>query len=326
MKHFFEYRANSLSSRTLVRLVTFLCAALTVSLIACPLSEMRYTRAERAQLDMMRRGIDILCGAVQGIADGEDPIPHIRAANTALTLLPLDGDTSASLAHFLETAASISHDSADMTLITDYAAALYGRLCLLSDFITSSQSDSIYRDTAAMTPTLMLSLPLPLLGDTVFTEHAKEDSNAEIDAPEISEAEARDRASSVIGVNIGLRLNYDNRTIPEVYSFTCSNAFIDITKYGGYLLRYSLAITPDAAKLTTGEALQLTDKFVYARGHGSIELYDAYEDGGFLWTVYKKRGDGENGAKIKAGIALDTGKICFYDASEFITDKQQYNE
>ena len=235
MKHFFEYRANSLSSRTLVRLVTFLTAALAVSLIACPLSDMRYTRAERAELDMMRRGIDILCGAVQGIADGEDPLVHIRAANTALTLLPLDGDTSASLAHFLETAASVSPDSADMTLITDYAAALYGRLCLLGDFITSSQSDSVYRDTAAMTPTLMLSLPLP--GDTVFTEHAKEDSTAEIDAPEISEAEARDRASSVIGVNIGLRLNYDNRTIPEVYSFTCSNAFIDITKYGGYLLR-----------------------------------------------------------------------------------------
>jgi len=322
MKDFFK---NS-PSRRVIRLITYLCAAIVISFIACPLAEVRHTYAESARTDMLRRGIDILGDAVRGIADGEELTPHIRAADTAVTLLALDGDTAVSLEKFLIAAASAQPDSDDMVLVRSYAAALYNRLCCIGDVLASSVSGSAYRDASALIPTLRLSLPLA--NDSLLLSGENEPAEFPMlkGAQEISEGEARDKAVGIIGLGMSLRLNMNNRTKPEVYSFICGNAFIDITKYGGYLLRYSLAIAPEAPVLTTEEALRLCDKFVYSQGCKNIELYDAYEDGGFLWTVYKKRSDSENGAKIKAGIALDTGKICFYDASEFITDKQQYNE
>ena len=314
---------NTTLSRPAIRLLTYLCAAVCVSLIACPVADINRTAAENRCITVMRTGIDILTTAVSGIAEGEDITANIRAADTALILLELDADTAASVADFLRAASDTAPDSPEMPLVREYAEALYNRLCCIGDVLASSSSQSPSGAAASLMPTLKLSLPLE--SDTLpFSDTSDSDDDIHPnrdDADEISEARARDMASEILGLGITLRLNTNNRSKPEVYSFYCNNAFIDITKYGGYLLRYSLALTPDEPTLSTEEALRLCDSFVYSQGYRNIELCEWREQEGLLRAVYKIRGDGDDSAKIKAGIALDTGKICFYDAYEVIAGR-----
>jgi len=304
------------SRRAIVRLVSFLCAALTVCMLSCPLAEVRLKRAEEAELDALMCGIDAITGAVCGIAQGKDTASQVSIADTALMLLPLKSDTADSLGRFLKAALNTPPESPDYALVADYAAALYGRLICISDSISSRASSSA--EAAAMLPSLSLRLPLPEVSEI---DGGDTDENFTMlkGSYDISEGEARDKAAEVIGSGIPLRLNQLNGTYPEVYSFGCANAYADITKYGGYLLRYSLAITPDAASLSTEEALQLLDRFVFAQGLGTIELCDVFEEGGFLRAIYHRRGlDPLDSPKIKAGIALDTGKVCYFDAYDFM--------
>nr|MBQ4318983.1 germination protein YpeB [Clostridia bacterium] len=305
------------SKRSAVRVFTFMCAALAVSVLTYPLAEIGMMRADTAELDAIVCGIDALTDAVCGIADGRATESNVKAAEISLMLLPLNGETAESVGEFLRAAESTPPHSKEYAMVSDYAKALYTQLRAVGDRIASEGSSP--SEAASMLPTLCLSLPLPEIPPEENSNAAEVRFGLLSGQDEVSEGEARDTASKVIGKCINLRLNPSNRRQPEVYSFYCSNAYADITKYGGYLVRYSLAVTPDAAVLSTEEALRLLDRFVYEHGFGKVELCDLYEEGGFLRAVYQKRGlDPLTSPKIKAGIALDTGKICYYDAYEFM--------
>ena len=79
--HKYTTMKNTTLSRPAIRLLTYLCAAVCVSLIACPVADINRTAAENRCITVMRTGIDILTTAVSGIAEGEDITANLRAAD-----------------------------------------------------------------------------------------------------------------------------------------------------------------------------------------------------------------------------------------------------
>ncbi len=299
---------TSPSRRATVRLITF--CALFSALFAVFFVRFEYGRESfrRSENSLCRVGVDLLSEGTAALLEGGDTTGAVALLDAALGILPLDSATTDSLARLIA-AARLSPDNDD---VIAYATALSAKLRLVSDLLTSPPTG--LRDTTAILAQLDIELPLP---DTVERDLSDGGGFALLDGrDEVSEGYARDIAEAVIGVKVGLRVTVVDGS-PEVYSFAVSNAFADVTKRGGLLLHYSMRHTPKAAKVTLDEALEVMDDFVFAQRYGAIKLCDTYEVGGIIWAEYTVTGD-DSGGIIKAGVASDTGRVCYFDASDYL--------
>lgn len=148
---------------------------------------------------------------------------------------------------------------------------------------------------------------------TLETSHEVDSENAEYNARRF------------LGKSIKLKSFENNDMNPQIYSYSCGNAYIDITKRGGYILRMGIYQPVSEINLNENEALSACYAFIENQGYNNMKATYYISDEGIMTANYAYV---INNAKhgeiicysdlIKIGVMLNTGKVCFYDADSYL--------
>lgn len=137
----------------------------------------------------------------------------------------------------------------------------------------------------------------------------------------ITEKQAKEIARGYLGDYLSLQRR---ETDGNFFRFSCGSAFIDILKAGGKLVRLSSGriCRADKIKLSGADACILAEKFINEAGIKNIAITDERVYAGRYEAEYAPAESGGGDRKIYIGVSLDTGKISYYDASDYYNIKQ----
>lgn len=142
---------------------------------------------------------------------------------------------------------------------------------------------------------------------------------------EIDDKKAESIARRFIGKNIKLKFYKNDDSNPAVYSYSCDNAYVNITKKGGLLLRLAIDQTVEDINLSNEDALKACTAFIENEGYQDMtETYYIVNNGILTSNFAYLLNDKTHGEVIcysdliKIGVALDTGKVCYFDADSYL--------
>ena len=139
-------------------------------------------------------------------------------------------------------------------------------------------------------------------------------------AHEIDVKKSEYTARQFLGQSIRLKYYLNEDIEPNVHTYSCGNAYITITKNGGYILRYAINQQVMDIVLNESEALSACKAFIENQGYKNMtETYFISEDGILTANFAYMQGDIICYSDlIKVGVTLDTGKVCYYDADSYL--------
>lgn len=143
---------------------------------------------------------------------------------------------------------------------------------------------------------------------------------------EISEEEAHRIAAEYVGGGVTLT-RAENHTFPLVYTYTCKNAAVDVTRAGGRLLRMYVYRQGGAVEKGAAACREAADNFLRDAGiigcmlishTANVDGYDYVFCGSFML-------DGEEilclDETVKVGVDRNGARISFFDAFEYYKNK-----
>jgi hypothetical protein len=214
--------------------------------------------------------------------------------------------------------------------LKSYSNELVQQFSLLQD-ITRTNGNIV----KAMTNTSFGDIPEIISLDNIFAEYPtliydgpfSDSDKLEIRNYHILEKEypidmikAEKIARSFIGQAIRLKSYLNEDITPAVYTYSCGNAYVDITKNGGRLLRFAIDQPVTEIVLKESEALSACKAFIENQGYTNMtETYYMSESGILMANYAYTQGDIICYSDlIKVGVTLDTGKVCYYDADSYL--------
>lgn len=272
----------------------------------------------------------------------------VNAAKSNLGHLPFNNVSLDKLQKYLVQTSSyitvISTKKLDHQEITDdeystieqlryYSEELIQQLSVLQDIIRND--GNVVR---TMTNTSFGEIPEIEAIDGIFTEYptliydgpfsdSEEINNYYTieNAHEIDDKTAESTARRFIGKNIKLKSYKNDDANPAVFSYSCDNAYVNITKKGGFLLRLAIDQTVKEINLTNEDALSACNSFIENEGYQDMtETYYIVNNGILTANYAYLLNDKTHGEVIcysdliKIGIALDSGKVCYFDADSYL--------
>lgn len=104
-----------------------------------------------------------------------------------------------------------------------------------------------------------------------------------------------------------------------VYRYAGGSSFADILRSGGALIRLSSSriCTGDKIKLTQSEARHHAEKFLSDAGLHNLSAVSEIVWAGRYEAQYLPAGDSGGNRFIYIGVSLDTGKVTYFDASDY---------
>ena len=127
-------------------------------------------------------------------------------------------------------------------------------------------------------------------------------------------------ARRFLGKSIRLKSYLNEDINPPMYTYSCGNAYINITKNGGKIIRYAIDQPVTEIVLNASEALSACRAFIENQGYTNMTETYYYSDSGILTANYAYTQDDIicYSDLIKVGVTLDTGKVCYYDADSYL--------
>lgn len=155
----------------------------------------------------------------------------------------------------------------------------------------------------------------PSFGNELFdSEYVSADFN-------ITEKQAKKKARSYLGEYITLRrVESDER----YFRYVSGSSFADIMRSGGALIRLSSirVCSADKIKLTGAEAKNCADTFIMNADITDIRIISESVYAGRYEAEYAPVREEQNSKRhIYIGVSLDTGKITYFDASNYYNIK-----
>ena len=162
-----------------------------------------------------------------------------------------------------------------------------------------------------------------LIYDGPFSEHIKETAPKLIEGKAyVSEAEARDKAASFLGVEPG-KLQSMGKSQGDIpcYYFATEYMTIQVTEQGAEVLNFLGSHEVEKAAISAEDAIAIAKKFLSERGYDNMKncyhmtqdnictINFAYEDNGVL--CYPDL--------IKVSVALDGGMIVGFEAAGYVS-------
>ena len=143
---------------------------------------------------------------------------------------------------------------------------------------------------------------------------------------EISEDEAHRIAVQYVGGGAGLK-RAENHTFPLVYTFTCKNAAVDVTRMGGRLLRFYAFRHGGAAERSPDVCREAAGKFISEAGIvdgvliSETEVEDGFE---YIYCGSFVYGDSTvvcTSETVKVGVHRAGAMVNYFDAYEYYRNK-----
>lgn len=169
-----------------------------------------------------------------------------------------------------------------------------------------------------------------LVYDGYYSDHIQgQEPKATEGKGEISEEAAKQTAANILGINLDniSAGNINDGEIPY-YGFTCGDTSISITKKGGYLLYITNPRRVGSESISYNEAMDIARAYLQNLGLGNFSVNYYFVNEGVL-TAAMSYIDTSGGQEvicypdlINVGVALDTGEIVNYNASEYILSHQ----
>ncbi|MHB1151696.1 MAG: PepSY1/2 domain-containing protein [Eubacteriales bacterium] len=154
----------------------------------------------------------------------------------------------------------------------------------------------------------------PSFGSDLFdSEYVSADFN-------ITEKQAKKKARSYLGEYITLRrVESDDR----YFRYVSGSSFADILRSGGALIRLSSVrlCSAEKIKLTSAEAKNCADTFLTNADITDIRIVSESVYAGRYEAEYAPVSGDQNNKLIYIGVSLDTGKITYFDASNYYNIK-----
>lgn len=167
-----------------------------------------------------------------------------------------------------------------------------------------------------------------LIYDGPFSEHLTGMAPRALQGlPEADAESARDAAASFLGMSRGkvYPVGECGGEIP-CYGFAADTAggsevYVAVTKQGGQVLSMLSSRPVGSANVSAEEALAAAEKFLKSAGYGSMaETYHMTQDGILTVNYAFRQGDVLCYSDlIKVSVALDTGKICGFEARGYLS-------
>lgn len=283
------------------------------------------------------------------------------SAKCCVSRLPVNDEYMSGLNKFLSQAGEFSLELAKKTLrgdeITDdekntlrTLSQTADSICAQIDAIQFAASDKDFRDSNVASdisqgePAVLLQqmgeniereseddavFPV-LVYDGYYSDHIQgQEPKATEGKEEITEEAARQTAAKILGVDVGSVSagNVNDGEIPY-YGFSCGTTSISITKKGGYLLYITNPRRIENESLSYNQAIDTAKNYLQNIGLGSFSVNYYFVNEGVL-TASMSFVDSSSGQDvicypdlINVGVALDTGEVVNYNASEYILSHQ----
>jgi len=137
---------------------------------------------------------------------------------------------------------------------------------------------------------------------------------------EIDMIQAENTARRVLGKSIRLKSYLNEDINPVMYTYSCGNAYINITKRGGKIVRFAIDQPVTDILLNESEAVSACRAFIENQGYTNMTETYYYSESGILTANYAyTQGDIICYSDlIKVGVTLDTGKVCYYEADSYL--------
>ncbi len=365
---------------TLIRIVTFSAAALTVAVIFAVTGWIKVSEYKRSYELTYRRAFTDLCDSMSKI-DSElskslyansGPLlvtlannisRYSESAKSALSILPtadmsLDktsefitqvGDFSITLARKAAGGTQISEEElSSLSTMSQTASTLSSELSTLyqevnnKNFFQASSTDVLSQAESAEenTPanfadgisTMEANMPESpvLIYDGPYSSHITQTVPQYLlkgDA-EISQSIAQGKAANFLGISKPA-LEFVSKTEGDkvVYTFSTNDgaeSYISVTAVGGYVVSYSGSYIPGAAAISPEDAVSVGSAFLSSKGYADMLSSYHYTAGGICYINYEYV---ENGVVvypdlIQLGVALDSGKVTYMDASGYLNNNK----
>lgn len=133
---------------------------------------------------------------------------------------------------------------------------------------------------------------------------------------DITEKQAKKKARSYLGEYITLRRVESDE---KYFRYVSGSSFADIMRSGGALIRLSFVrvCSADKIKLTSINAKNCADTFLMNAGIKDIRIVSESVYAGRYEAEYTPVGEEQSSRLIYIGVSLDTGKITYFDASNY---------
>ena len=256
-------------------------------------------------------------------------ISSVRSASEMLyeqlSSMGLDTDRCAGLYRYLTLVDDISENSLrviDRAETSNYYGNLFAKFFgyahrLDDEFIPSIKNSPDYDLLDAIFEDLGAIYYDGLYSDEVSEEHFTMLKKASLlDVSEIDEI-----ARGVFGDGAKLKRTRI-RTVPEIYSYSCVNASVDISSFGGFVFRVLFDRRPSDIEVTAEEAKRAMADFLSERQMEGLVESDFYCQGdyfGVFAPVYRS----DTGdilcldATVNICVAKDSGRVVAYDAESY---------
>lgn len=283
------------------------------------------------------------------------------SAKCCVSQLPVSDEYMSGLNKFLSQAGEFSLELAKKTLRGDEISddekntlktlsQTAGEISTQIDAIQFAASDKDFRDSNVASdisqgePTVLLQqmgesiereseddaiFPV-LVYDGYYSDHIQgQEPKATAGKEEIGEDAAKQIAANIIGTDAAniSAANINDGEIPY-YGFTYENTSISITKKGGYLLYITNPRRIENESINYNQAMDIARVYLQSLGLGNFNVNYYFVNEGVL-TAAMSYTDSSSGQEvicypdlINVGVALDTGEVVNYNASEFILSHQ----
>ncbi len=160
-----------------------------------------------------------------------------------------------------------------------------------------------------------------LIYDGPYSEHITQtvpqylqESSEVIDA-----VDARRVAARFLGVSADSLHLSCKTTDPVIYTYENDEVIASVTAVGAHVISYSQSIVPAAETVAHEDAVGFAQNFLIARGYADMEPSYYYASGGILYVnfAYVDRGVTVYPDLIQVGVALDSGKVTYFQADGY---------
>lgn len=278
---------------------------------------------------------------------------HAEAAKSALAILPTSdvslartstfisqvGDFSVTLARAAAGGQAVSDEERqNLRSLNDTAAQIAAELEELyahsdaSGFFDISASEALDSEQNRVSfsgglSALESSLPESpvLIYDGPYSSHISQTVPQYLQAggQTVDVAEARTLAARFIGISSDSLTLHAQTQDPVVYTFSDSEErFLSVTAVGGHIISFSQATVPTAVSCDSAQAIKTAAAFLTARGYSDMTASYAYLSNGICYInfIYLDHNVRIYPDLIQVGIAADTGKVTFFQATGYLNN------